>query len=141
VKIVLDTNVLVSALLKPSSKPAAILRLVINGQLKLAYDSRILSEYREVLQRLRFPFTGEQITALLDFFEKDGIMAVGFPLTIHLPDPDDEPFLEVALAITADALVTGNKRHFSVSATKKVKVLSPSEFLDFFQDTEGRSQA
>jgi putative PIN family toxin of toxin-antitoxin system len=132
VKIVLDTNVLISALLKPSSKPAAILRLIINGQLQIAFDTRILTEYREVLQRPRFHFTSAQITALLDFFEKDGVLSVGAPLNKGLPDPADEPFLEVAFSAGVEALITGNKRHFPAAASTWVRVLSPSESLDAF---------
>lgn len=135
-RIVLDTNVLVSALLKPSSRPAAVLRLVINGQLQLAFDARILAEYREVLQRPRFHFTAEQINPLLDFFEKDGILAVGVPLPRALPDPGDEPFLEVAISARVDALITGNKRHYPPNASAEIRILSPSEFLDAFHRRE-----
>ncbi len=131
-KVVLDTNVLVSAFLKPSSKPAAIVRLLINGQLQLAYDNRILTEYREVLLRPRFSFTTGQVDRLLEFFEKEGVRVVGMPLAKGLPDPTDEPFLEVALSAHAEALVTGNKRHFPVTASGGIPVFSPSEFLDAF---------
>ena len=140
-KIVLDTNVLVSALLKPSSKSAAILRLIINGKLQLAFDTRILAEYREVLQRPRFHFTFRQINPLLDFLEKEGVLAVGVPLSTGLPDPSDEPFLEVALSAHVEALVTGNKRHYPKAASEGILILSPSEFLDAFHRTEKDSKA
>lgn len=140
-KIVLDTNVLVSALLKPSSKPAAILRLIINGQLELVFDTRILTEYREVLQRPRFRFMPEQVNALLDFFEKEGLLAVGVPLPEGLADPADEPFLEAAISAHAEALVTGNKRHYPKAGYGDVRILSPSEFLDAFHFTEQDSKA
>lgn len=133
--IVLDTNVLVSSQLQPRGKPAAVLRLLLTGQVRLVYDNRILAEYREVLQRPKFPFTVEQIETVLDFFEKDGILVLGVPLAKSLPDPDDEPFLEAAIGGNVDALVTGNKRHFPASATGPVKVLSPAEFLNSFYHT------
>jgi len=57
VKVVLNTNVLLSGLLKPYGKPAAILRLVLSGALQVAYDGRILSEYRTVLLREKFHFS------------------------------------------------------------------------------------
>jgi len=50
-------------------------------------------------------------------------------LKSHLPDPDDEPFLEIALAAKAMAIVTGNKRHFPKREYEGVKILSPAEFL------------
>jgi putative PIN family toxin of toxin-antitoxin system len=135
VKIVLDTNVLVSALLKPRSKPAAVLRLVINGHVQIAFDIRILTEYREVLERPRFHFTSEQIDPLLDYIEDEGVLAVGVPLPKGLPDPADEPFLEVALSARADAIVTGNKRHYPATASAGIRILSPAEFLEFFHSS------
>jgi predicted nucleic acid-binding protein len=51
-------------------------------------------------------------------------------LEIDLPDPDDEPFLEVAIAGRVEAIVTGNKRHFPKKDYKGVRILSPAEFLE-----------
>ena len=128
--IVLDTNVLVSGLLRPHSKPATILRLVATGALHVAYDERILSEYREVLARPKFPFSPEQIRALLDQVEAEGEAVVGLPLKFLLPDPDDAALLEVAVAARADALITGNTRHFPARARHGITVLDPAAFLD-----------
>ena len=128
-KVVLNTNVLLSGLLKPYGKPAAILRLVLSGALQVAYDGRILSEYRTVLLREKFHFSREMVDALLEQIEAEGFFVVARPLKKHLPDPDDEPFLEVALSGKVDALITGNKRHYPASASKGVAVLTPTEFL------------
>jgi putative PIN family toxin of toxin-antitoxin system len=137
--IVLDTNVVVSGILKPHSKSAVILRLAAEGTVRLAYDLRLLSEYRDVLTRRAFNFTPEEVDSFLTQVEKEGLLVSGKPLKVHLPDPDDEPFLEVALAGKVRALVTGNKRHFPRSHCSGVEVLSPPEFLDAFKilfDTE-----
>jgi putative PIN family toxin of toxin-antitoxin system len=131
--IVLDTNVLVSGLLKPYSSPAAILRLVVEGTVQLAYDLRILSEYLEVLKRPKFGFEKEGVDWFLALVEQEGLLVVGEPLKFHLPDPDDEPFLEVALSAKAAALVTGNKRHFPRRFFARVKILSPPEFLETYR--------
>ena len=128
-KVVLNTNVLLSGLLKPYGKPAAILRLVLSGALQVAYDGRILSEYRTVLLREKFHFSREMVDALLEQIEAEGFFVIARPLKKHLPDPDDEPFLEVALSGKVDALITGNKRHYPASASKGVAVLTPTEFL------------
>ncbi|HEX9591821.1 MAG TPA: putative toxin-antitoxin system toxin component, PIN family [bacterium] len=127
--IVLDTNVLVSALLNPHGIPAKVLRAVLVGRVQLAYDFRILSEYREVLRRPKFPFGDDQIGTLLDLFEKEGVCVTAAPLGRALPDTDDAPFLEVAVAGKVDALVTGNPRHFPEDVTAPVAVLSPRELL------------
>jgi len=130
--IVLDTNVIVSGILRPYSKAAAILRLVASGMIKLAYDLRILSEYQDVLNRPKFPLAKENINAFLDQVEKEGILVSAMPLKFRLPDPDDEPFLEVALAASAEAIITGNKRHFPKKEYQGTRILSPAEFLEAF---------
>lgn len=129
--VVLDTNVIVSGILKPFGLAGAILRLAAAGIVRLAHDARILSEYKDVLSRPVFGFSENLVHDLIDQLEKEALAAVGSPLPFRLPDPHDEPFLEVALAAQADALVTGNKRHFPRKG-HKMKVLSPAEFISDF---------
>ena len=62
--------------------------------------------------------------------EQEGFLVSVRPFKFHLPDPDDEPFIEVALSGGAKALVTGNKRHFPRKEYDGVKILSPAEFLE-----------
>lgn len=128
--IVLDTNVIISGILRPFSKAASILRLISDGTVQLAYDLRLLSEYRDVLSRPKFNVTEENVEAFLVQVEQEGFLVSVKPLEIHLPDPDDEPFLEVAIAGKVEAIVTGNKRHFPKEEYKGVKILSPTEFLE-----------
>jgi predicted nucleic acid-binding protein len=61
------------------------------------------------------------------------------PLSQSLPDPDDEPFLEVALAAQAECLVTGNKVHYPADLCQGRSVFSPSEFLAFYRKRSGES--
>lgn len=129
-KIVLDTNVLVSALLRPGSLPARILDLVLAGQVTLALDDRIFAEYQSVLIRPEFSFPPDQIRALLEFVWRAGELVDATSLPIHLPDPDDVMFIEVAVSAVADALVTGNLKHFPASQRRGVRVLSPREWLE-----------
>ena len=128
--IVLDTNVLISGILKPYSKAATILRLVADGAIQLAYDLRLLSEYRDVLNRSKFNFAKENVEGFLEQTEEEGLLVSVKPLKFHLPDPDDEPFLEVALSGGVIAIVTGNKRHFPKKECGGMRVLSPAEFLE-----------
>jgi putative PIN family toxin of toxin-antitoxin system len=129
-KIVLDTNVLVSALLRPGSLPARILDLVLAEQVTLALDDRIFEEYQSVLIRPEFPFPPDQIRALLEFVWRTGEMVEAALLPLHLPDPDDAMFLEVAVSAMADAVVTGNLKHFPASQRRGARVLSPREWLE-----------
>lgn len=129
-KIVLDTNVLVSGLLSPGGPPGRILDLVTSGRILLLFDDRILAEYRDVLARPRLRIAPVEAAGILELIERDGLLTVAAPLAIELPDPDDLPFLEVALAGRADFLITGNVRHFpAVSPGIEVPVIVPTAFL------------
>jgi uncharacterized protein len=130
VRIVLDTNVMVSGLWSPFGPPGKIVGLVAAGALPLLLDERILGEYREVLSRNEFGFDPEKVESLLLQVEATGEFVVALPLPERLPDPDDEAFLEVALAAQADFLVTGNLRHFPARVRQGVAVVSPRDFLE-----------
>ena len=132
-KIVLDTNVLVAGLLSPFGPCAKIVRMLSSGDLTLYLDSRILSEYNEVLRRSKFRFQIDKVVALLDYIENQGHIVASSPLSDLLPDSGDEPFLEVAVAGQAICLVTGNQAHFPPKQCQGIKVLSPSDFLTFYR--------
>jgi putative PIN family toxin of toxin-antitoxin system len=129
-RIVLDTNALVSGLLSPFGPPGAIVRMVSSGVVVLCLDARIFTEYDDVLARPCFGFDPDAVAALLDYVEFRGEVVAAEPLPRHLPDPDGEPFLEVAAASGAECLVTGNLAHFPAEARAGVTVLSPAQFMD-----------
>lgn len=129
-KIVLDTNVLVAGLLNPYGPPGLIVQMVAAAELTLLFDARILGEYREVLRRPKFPFRFEEIDALLNQVRAVGEPVAAGPLAKALPDPDDHPMLEVAIAANAEYLVTGNTRHFPARCRCGVRVVSPAKFLE-----------
>jgi putative PIN family toxin of toxin-antitoxin system len=128
-RIVLDTNILVSALLSPFGPPARVLDLILSGEIRLVYDDRMMAEYREVLARPKFGFAPEDVADLLAFLETDGEPVTARPLPCELPDADDLPFLEVAAHAEA-TLVTGNTAHYPASFRGAVVVLTPAEFLN-----------
>ncbi|MFP4267235.1 MAG: putative toxin-antitoxin system toxin component, PIN family [Spirochaetaceae bacterium] len=124
--IVLDTNVLVSALIKPESYPAHVLNAILNENLTLLYDHRILEEYRRVLLRPRFGFTMEMIEPLLDYLESGGQFVVANYSGRQFEDDEDKKFYEVAVTGRADFLVTGNVRHFPNESL----IITPREFTE-----------
>jgi uncharacterized protein len=128
-RVVLDTNVLVSALLNSFGAPGRVLDLVLAGELTVAHDDRVLAEWRQVLRREKFGFSAGDVEVLLGFVEGEGISVNPSPLAIELPDQDDLPFLEVAHAAEA-TLITGNTRHYPPEARRGVAVLDPASFLD-----------
>lgn len=131
-KIVLDTNVLVSALLKPNSVPGRILDLVVARQVVVAMDHRIFVEYRDVLYRPEFELPRKEVADLLDFLWYSSERVQASELATQLPDPEDRMFIEVAVRSFADALVTGNIKHFPTSQRHGVHVLTPRQFLDLW---------
>ena len=132
-RVVIDTHVLVSGLLSPFGSPAEIVRMIPSGSLSVCFDARIITEYAQVLTRPKFPFSHEDVQALLDHLRAGGVVVAGGPLPAALPDEDDMPFLQVALAGRAECLITGNLRHFPASRRQGMRVLGPKDFLQFYR--------
>jgi putative PIN family toxin of toxin-antitoxin system len=128
-KIVLDTNVLVSGLLSPHSPPGQIVRMVAAGDIVLCYDARITTEYRNVLLYPKFNFDVNRVDSLIDVITSAGIPIAAKPVSPLLPDPEDTKFLEVAITGTAEYLVTGNLKHYPKSKRHRVKVIIPAGFI------------
>lgn len=108
--------------------------MVSSGELTLCLDARVLSEYAEVLRRPRFGFDEDAVAVLLDYVANRGHTVASSPLSASLPDPDDEAFLEVAIAGGAEYLITGNRVHFPDSLCRGATVVSPAEFLSAYRE-------
>ena len=132
-KIVLDTNVVVSGLISPFGAPGEMVRMVASGALELCYDARVLSEYRSILLRQKFSFDGAHVEDLLDQIEACGHVTTGKLLAKRLSDSDDEPFLEIALGGEAHYLVTGNLKHYPAKKRQGMRVVSPAKFLEIYR--------
>ncbi len=126
---VIDTNVIVSALLssKDDSATVQVLGRVICGAVIPVYSNAITKEYREVLSRKKFGFSGETVEYLLSAIEKYGILVDPSPSGVTLPDMKDLPFYEVVLEKRDENayLVTGNSKHFP----EKSFIVTPRELL------------
>lgn len=127
---VLDTNVLVSALLsaKDDAATVQVVGKVIRGEIIPLYSHVITKEYREVLYRKKFGFSGDAIEYLLSAIEQYGISVDPSPSGIMLSDMNDLPFYEVVLEKHDDGayLVTGNIKYFP----RKPFIVTPRELLD-----------
>ena len=125
--VVLDTNVLVSSLMSQKSWPAKILDLIMSDHIQVAYDNRILGEYEEVLLRPELHIPPTRMLAVIDHIELTGKLVTPEPLpTEGYTDPDDIMFAEVFITSNADALVTGNLRHYKPLLKQDALVLSPA---------------
>jgi uncharacterized protein len=133
-KIVLDTNIIVSGLLQSKGNPAQVLTLALAGAVQVCHDASILAEYSQVLARPRFKFDSERVREVLNKIEEDGLAVdASGESNLDLPDADDEPFLAVALAGAADFLVTGNLADYPASKRRGCAVLSPAAFMEHWR--------
>ena len=123
--VVIDTNILVSALWSKNGAPARAVGLVLSGQITPCYDHRIMLEYHQVLQRPKFRFRPAEINALLDWFKQSGRSVVPASLDVTFVDEADRKFYEVAKYCGA-VLITGNLKHFPSDDA----VMSVSDFLE-----------
>lgn len=134
---VIDTNVLVSAMLKWNSIPGNIMELAFSGTIIPLLNEQILKEYEEVLSRPKFHLTASIIQNIIEEFKHYGIYIDAEELDVNLPDPKDRVFYEVVMEErkSEDAyLVTGNIKHFPVQPF----VVTPRQMMDIIiEDTTG----
>ncbi|HZY10174.1 MAG TPA: putative toxin-antitoxin system toxin component, PIN family [Bacteroidota bacterium] len=129
--IVLDTNIVVSALIGKGN-PRRILERVIRGDVRMFVSTPIMYEYRKVLRRPKFAWypdfhlKASDILRLLTSIATTVEPAFKFDVC---PDSDDNKFLETAVEAKADYLITGNKKHFPSSIHLGVQIVSPSEYM------------
>jgi putative PIN family toxin of toxin-antitoxin system len=133
-KVVLDTNVVVSGLINGKGSCGQILRLVFSGRLDLCVDDRILREYEVVLRKPLFRILPVDVNNGLTLIRFRAERIIPSPLRAELPDQSDLPFLEAA-AVAEAILVTGNARHFPRHERADVVVMTPREFLDFLRSS------
>ena len=126
---VIDTNVIVSSMLKGTSIPGIIVSKALDGPIIPLLDDEIIEEYRDVLSRNQFGLSKEAVDELIDNLKKRAIFLDRTETTEQFVDPDDIVFYEIVMTArnTTEAyLITGNKKHFPV----KSFVVTPREMLD-----------
>ena len=131
---VIDTNVIVSALLAKSETSATVLvvQQLLEGSVIPIYNDYILEEYSTVLRRKKFRLDDNIIDLFLQKIREDGICVNNEESNITLPDMKDVPFYVVALnsELENTFLVTGTIKHFP----KEPFVVTPAEFLKILQE-------
>jgi putative PIN family toxin of toxin-antitoxin system len=130
VKVVLDTNVLVSGILF-TGPPHQILLAWSEGRFELVFTSDVHDEYRRVAAQLQHQFTRVDLAAALDLVL---VNAHAFPPALLdgrvCSDPDDDKFLACALASGAGTIVSGDKHLLRVSGYRGIEVLRPRAFVE-----------
>ncbi len=133
IRVVIDTNILVSALLRPDSLPAAVLMLALSGDVQLCVSDAVFAEYNEVIRRPHLKRPPEVIEGMLQSIQKLGHWVKPGVQVEACTDPDDNMFLECAQAGGANYLVTGNKKHFP-DRWKKTKVIGARELVELLME-------
>jgi putative PIN family toxin of toxin-antitoxin system len=126
---VIDTNVLVSALLRWDSVPGQVVQQTYAHEIIPVFNDSILQEYEEVLSRKKFHFPTETVDFLISRLKSIGVnLAAVETLVGDFPDPKDVVFFEVAMEknkTDETFLVPGNQKHFP----QHPKVVTPAEML------------
>lgn len=128
-RLVIDTNIIVSAALKADGIQRTVFLLAMTKPARLYVSDSIIEEYRKVLARPELKIRKGVRQQFLDLIRNRAHnVGLASPLRIA-KDPDDDKFLECADASRADFLITGNKRHFP-DCWKQTKVVASREFLN-----------
>lgn len=126
---VIDTNVLVSAMLKWDSVPGNVMELTFGGTIIPVLNKEIVKEYREVLLRPKFHLPEQIVNDVIEALNDKGIYVDANTIDIELPDPKDRVFYEVVMEERKEEdayLVTGNIKHFPT----KPFIVTPRVMLD-----------
>ncbi len=136
-KVVLDTNVLISSLLKPKSKARDIYRLVLRREIELYTSVDLINELSRVLEYPKFGFEKLQKEIFLKNLTRVATILVNPALRVNVieEDPPDNKFLECAVEAKADYLISGDNKHLlPLENFQGTKIISPSQFLRLYRE-------
>jgi putative PIN family toxin of toxin-antitoxin system len=132
VRVVLDTNVLISAMLFPGGAPEAVFRLALEGRIELVTSTALLTEFVRVLTE---KFGHGETQAAERLRRIVAVAHIAEPRTaVHeiREDPDDDRVLEAALASGAAVVVSGDKHLLRLGRWRVIRVLAPAAFVEEF---------
>src|ERR1039457_3660584 len=129
IRVVLDTNIIVSALLQPLGPPAQVVVLAIGGSVQLCIWGGGYAQYEEGIRRPRFLWSEDIRAGALQAIREKGLWVRPTEAIRACSDPDDDIFLECAHAAQANYLVTGNLKHFPTSWSG-TRIVTPRRLLN-----------
>ena len=132
-KVVIDTNIFVSSFF--GGNPRRIIDLWKTEKVTLCLSKEILDEYIEVLQRIGLQ-DEDELGELLSLFKRgfNMLFTTKTPkVKVVKDDPDDDKFIECAMALKAEAIVTGDKAIEAVGEYMGIKILTPQRFLKSYE--------
>ena len=133
-KVVIDTNVIVSAILRDRNPEKAVLYVVDHPEMfEWVVSPTILVEYQQVLSRSKFKVIDNVRSRWLNLIEET-VKTIDVSVSVNFPrDPKDAKFLECAIASNADYLITGDHDFDQVSDLQNTQVVSASKFLEILE--------
>lgn len=129
IRVVVDTNIIVSALLQPLGPPAQVFFMAINGSIQLCISGNVYAEYEEVIRRPRLRRDEDVIAGTLQTIREKALWVRPTQSIRACADPDDDIFLECAQAAQAAYLVTGNIKDFPASWLD-TRIVTARRFLE-----------
>ena len=130
IRLVLDTNVLISAVLTPNGPAAEVLLIALQQpDFQLCISGAVYAEYEEVIRRPRFQRSESEIESILAYIRDQSRWVKPTTSVQACSDPRDDIFLECAAAADAQYLVTGNTRHFP-PFWAETQIITPRQFLE-----------
>ena len=130
IRVVLDTNILISAILTPQGTPAQVLLLCLSDPtIQLCMSAPVYAEYDEVIHRPKFKRTQNEISAILGHLRQTCIWVRPHARVQVCTDLDDNIFLECAQAAEANFIVTGNAKHFP-TFWQRTQIVSAHQFTE-----------
>ena len=127
-RLVLDCNVIIAAGLTRGTCSVVVDKAVRGHEVIVSHG--IMTEYRAVMRRPKHQHAHEVLNDVVDDIEKVAVWVEPLTTSFGLLDPDDEIFLQTAVAGRASVLVTGNRKHFPAASYGGVQILSPAAFLE-----------
>ncbi len=130
-RIVVDTNVLISGLINAQNPPGKIVDFVRNGKARMVVDDRILEEYTDVLMRSRMRkwIPHEDALDIMLFLQVHSVCVSADVIVRGLPDKGDIPFAEVAKTAKVP-LITGNLKHYPPHLCRGISIMTPTAFFE-----------
>lgn len=130
IRVVVDTNVLVSAMISSDGNEALLMLAINHGLVIPCFCADILREYGNVLSRPKFGFSQSEVQSLIELLRQRGLELGSIAITRISPDPEDDKFIACALAAKAKFLVTGNKRHFPQDRLPATVVVTAGQLME-----------
>lgn len=130
-KVIVDTNVLVSAIIRDNIPEQTIMWIISQPVIEWIATAEIVQEYKEVLQRKKFRLPSDVLDSWFRLFDEELILVLP-KLAVNFPrDVKDAKFLECALESQADVFITGDRDFSEAQALITTQIMSVSQFMSF----------